>query len=120
MADKRTLAPTLPTAKHRSRLQIIADILDTIKGKDGAKKTHIMYQANLSYSLLCRYLDEVQGAGLAFTNAYSEYVITEKGRVFLAKFREYSERRRRVVEGFNSVQNDESTLESMCSPELSP
>jgi len=43
--------------KYRDRLQIIADMLSVVRG--GAKKTHIMYQANLSYTLLGRYLSEV-------------------------------------------------------------
>jgi len=38
--------------KYRDRLQIIADILSVVR--DGAKKTHVMYQANLSFTLLKR------------------------------------------------------------------
>lgn len=91
--------------KYRSRLQIIADILQIVK--DGSKKTRIMFQANLSYKLLKRYLNTVLGANLACLNDSSEYVITDKGKVFLEKFNEYSKR-------IDHVANDRMILESMC------
>jgi len=40
---------------HRSRIDIIANILHTAEG--GAKKTHIMYQCNLSFRQLHVYLN---------------------------------------------------------------
>jgi len=40
---------------HRSRIDIIANILQA--ANDGAKKTHIMYQCNLSFRQLHAYLD---------------------------------------------------------------
>jgi predicted transcriptional regulator len=40
--------------KNRSRLEIIGNILGV--AKYGAKKTHIMYRANLSYSQLQEYV----------------------------------------------------------------
>jgi hypothetical protein len=43
--------------KYRSRLKIVADMLSVASGDD-AKKTRIMYLANLSWDLLNRYLDE--------------------------------------------------------------
>ena len=49
-------------SRYRDRLQIIADIL--VIASRRARKTQIMYQANLSYRLLCRYLGEVLEAGL--------------------------------------------------------
>ena len=47
--------------KHRSRLQIVADILFVVR--DGAKKTQIMRRTNLSYKLLGRYPTDVIEAG---------------------------------------------------------
>ena len=42
--------------KHRSRLEILANILDVVNGNDGsAKRTQIMYQANLSFQVLQKY-----------------------------------------------------------------
>ncbi|MGQ9461394.1 MAG: winged helix-turn-helix domain-containing protein, partial [Candidatus Bathyarchaeaceae archaeon] len=35
--------------KYRGRLDIVADILSVVNNNDGARKTRIMYQANLSY-----------------------------------------------------------------------
>jgi len=42
---------------YGSRLDIIADMLRAVS--QGAKKTQIMYHANLSYKLLIKYLTEV-------------------------------------------------------------
>ena len=72
--------------KHRESLQIIADILSIVQ--NGVKKTHIMYQANLSYSLLCRYLDKVLEAGLVRKDL-TKYWITKKGQSFLTRYSNY-------------------------------
>jgi predicted transcriptional regulator len=40
--------------KRRDRHDIVAEILETAKG--GAKKTHIMYKAKLSYGQLSAYI----------------------------------------------------------------
>jgi len=101
-------------SKYRSRLQIIADIL-YIAGR-GAKKTRIMYQANLSYDLLKRYLTETIEAGLISTdNDEKLYVITRKGEVFLKRYEEYSERCTKIQEHFKNARKDETVLEGMCS-----
>ncbi len=94
-------------SKHRSRLQIIADMLYAT-GK-GSKKTHIMYGANLSYELTNRYLTDLLEGGLIEPKD-DEYVITEKGREFLKRFEEYSERRQELVEQINDVNNKKETL----------
>ena len=47
---------------YRDRLDIIADILNVVSRE--AKKTQIMYQANLSYKVLQRYLNEIVDASL--------------------------------------------------------
>ena len=44
---------------YRGKLDIIADILRVVSGN--AKKTQIMYQANLSYRVLQKYLAEIAG-----------------------------------------------------------
>ena len=67
--------------KYRDRLQIIADILSVVS--DGAKKTHVMYQANLSYTLLSRYLSEVLDAGLVSFGEEGYYRLTKSGRGWL-------------------------------------
>ena len=75
---------------YRDRLQIIADIL-TVVSKE-ARKTQIMYQANLSYRLLCRYLDEVTKTGLIVLQDTDRYILSEKGKEYLDKHEEYSKR----------------------------
>ena len=100
-------------SKYRSRLEIIADILDIVKG--GSKKTHIMFQANLSYKLLCRYLDEVLEAGLVrFDGSMSKrYYLTGKGEVFLERCREYFERKKEVQEKIALMAKEREFLEEM-------
>ena len=101
-------------SKYRSKLQIIADIL-VIAGK-GAKKTRIMYQANLSYNLLKRYLAETLEAGLVSIDKDKKlYITTQKGEVFLKKYEEYCERCTRLQEHVENARKDEMVLEKMCS-----
>jgi len=98
--------------KYRSKLQIIADIL--LVASKGAKKTWIMYQANLSYALLNRYLAEVMDAGLvSFVGSGDCYKITRKGEEFLDKFSEYFERRRQLEDQINDMNSEEMDLEKM-------
>jgi len=73
--------------KYRNRLEIIADILSIVE--DGARKTHIMYEANLSYSLLNKYLKTIVSAGLVTLDGNGVYQITDKGRLFLEKCDEF-------------------------------
>ena len=98
--------------KYRSKLRIIADIL--FVASKGAKKTWIMYQANLSYALLNRYLAEVMDAGLvSFVGSGDCYKITRKGEEFLDKFSEYFERRRQLEDQINDMNSEEMDLEKM-------
>jgi predicted transcriptional regulator len=98
---------------YRDRLQIVADILNIVNGR--AKKTRIMYQANLSYRLLCRYLSEVTDAGLVKSEADDYYVITAKGEMFLSRHGEYAKRCQSLEEHLNSVNDEKSALVKMCS-----
>jgi predicted transcriptional regulator len=101
-------------SKYRSKLQIIADIL--VVARKGAKKTRIMYQANLSYNLLKRYLTETLEAGLVSIDKDKKlYITTQKGEVFLKKYEEYCERCTRLREHFKNARKDEMVLEKMCS-----
>ncbi len=97
--------------KYRGRLQIIADILTVVK--DGAKKTRVMYQANLSYTLLTRYLGEVLEAGLVSYDEGDCYRLTSMGESFLGRFNEYSKRCDRVEEQLNNVKDAKTVLEGM-------
>ncbi len=99
--------------RYRDRLQIVADIL-AITSR-GAKKTRIMYQANLSYKLLCKYLDEVIVAGLVGCEDGDCYVLTVKGKEFLSRHEEYSKHCEGLEEHLNHVNNERDVLENMCS-----
>jgi predicted transcriptional regulator len=98
---------------YRNRLQIIADIL--LIASRRAKKTQIMYQANLSYRLLCRYLTEVLDAGLVSFENRDCYVLTAKGKEFLSRHEEYSKRCKGLEEHLNHVNHEKIVLEKMCS-----
>jgi predicted transcriptional regulator len=98
---------------YRRKLDIIADMLLVARG--GAKKTQIMYQANLSYRLLMKYLDEVKKAYLlSFERKRRCYVLTSKGREFLETYKEYSRRNRCVERSLNEVDDKRRVLEQMC------
>ncbi|NIR87762.1 transcriptional regulator [Candidatus Bathyarchaeota archaeon] len=100
--------------KYRSKLHIVADMLSVVSGNDGARKTRIMYLANLSWDLLNRYLDDLMGAGLLSFDSSGCYVLTSKGRVFLYRFSEYSKRCERVEERLNDLDKEKKDLENMC------
>ena len=100
-------------SKYRGRLQIIANILSVIR--DGAKKTHVMYQANLSYRLLSRYLTEVLDAGLVSFEKGESYVLTARGKEFLTRHEEYSKRCKSLEEHINQINHEKNALEKMCS-----
>jgi len=77
---------------HRSRLDIIADVLN--EAVEGAKKTRIMYKSNLSYRQLQTYLDFVLNSGLLTKSEsgsvgnFSLYKTTAKGKAFLRAYRD--------------------------------
>ena len=76
-------------------MRIFLDMLDAISRRGGkAKPTHILYGANLSHDRLKIYLafllekgfiDEVQEKGRTY------YVITDKGKRFMAEFEKMEE-----------------------------
>jgi predicted transcriptional regulator len=96
--------------KYRSRLQIIAEILEIVR--DGAKKTHIMYKANLSYKLLCRYLDECLGCGFVKPDK-AGYTVAPKGERFLRSFYAYVKRRDRANKELELMNEEKALLEKM-------
>ena len=67
---------------RRDRFKIIADMLQ--KAKNGAKKTRIMYQCNLSYHQTNEYLTHLLETGLLRMG--NSYHTTEKGLQFLQAF----------------------------------
>ena len=99
---------------YRRKLDIIADILNV--AMEGAKKTQIMYRANLSYKVFTKYLTEVMEACLLrFEHGKRCYVLTSKGREFLNRYKEYSRRNRHVERQLNDVEVKKKALEELCS-----
>lgn len=97
---------------YRGRLDIIADILNVASGN--AKKTQIMYQANLSYKVLQRYLAETIEAQLInFENEHNSYTLTAKGKDFLEAYERYSKTNKHVEKRINDVATKKKVLESL-------
>jgi predicted transcriptional regulator len=100
--------------KYRGRLQIIADILSVVNDNKGAKKTRIMYQANLSYKLLNQYLNYVIETGFVTFGTKDYCILTQKGKEFLTKFGEYRKTCEKVEVQLNHVEGQRVMLEKMC------
>jgi len=70
-------------SKHRSRLEVVLTVLSVVA--DGSDKpTHIMYSANMSWTLTQSILSQLVKQGLLEVRTASEssrrrYTITEKG-----------------------------------------
>jgi predicted transcriptional regulator len=98
---------------YRSRFDIIADMLNV--ANERAKKTQIMYQANLSYRLLQKYLADVRRSSLvAYERKGRCYVLTPKGREFLKSYKEYSKRAVYVEKHLAHFKLEEEVLEKLC------
>jgi predicted transcriptional regulator len=77
-----------------------------------------MYQANLSYKVLQRYLAEITEASLVnFEDEKHCYVLTAKGREFLSAYQEYSKTNKHVEKRLNDVRMKRNILETLCSRE---
>ena len=100
---------------YRNHLTIIANILNV--ASHSAKKTQIMYQANLSYSVLQRYLSEVSAASLInFDSQSQSFVLTQKGRKFLNTYKEYAKNSKHVEKRISEVSAKRKALEQLCLP----
>jgi len=98
---------------YRSMFDIIADMLNVVSGR--TKKTKIMYGANLSYTLLQKYLDDMRQAGLVIYERKGRcYLITDKGREFLEAYKEYSRRAVFVEKHLHYFKLEERVLEKLC------
>ena len=75
--------------KNRDRVSIVAAILEAATG--GANKTHIMFGANLSFSLLEKYLDVAVNSGF-IRPENSKYHLTERGHEYLNEYRHFERR----------------------------
>ena len=70
-------------SRKRTNLEVSADILKVAIG--GAKKSHIVYQANLNFAIIKEYLEHLARSGLltAPANGSKLYTTTDKGIAFV-------------------------------------
>lgn len=72
---------------RRNDLDICADILHVAKA--GAKKTQIVYQANLNFKIVKKYLSRLIDTGMLSTAQESRlYTTTNRGIEFLEQYTE--------------------------------
>ena len=68
---------------RRNDLDICADILRVTR--NGAKKTHIVYKANLNFSMIKGYLGRLIGKGL-LAHQGDHYTATDRGISWLSRY----------------------------------
>ena len=74
--------------KRRGKLEIIADILSV--ATEEAKKTEIVYKANLNFKRAGKYIPCLEKRGLMDGNGWG-FKTTEKGREFLRDYQKMKE-----------------------------
>ena len=100
--------------RHRENIDIVADILKT--ANEGNGKTKIMSKANLSYTLLCKYLDLTCGCDLLNNNGSRKYELTTKGSEFLNKYNSYIKKRNEITESIIDLNTKRQILEDLLEP----
>ena len=98
--------------KNRDSLEIVRDVLAVASAK--SKKTRIMYQANLSYRILEKYLSSLLESRLVECDDDAYYSITSRGKEFLQMYDEYIERCRSIGEEIGGAHKDRLSLENIC------
>ena len=82
-------------SKKRNRLEIIKDILEVIRNRNGKiKPTHILYKSNLSHQMMEEYLEELKSKEFILevkVGAGKSYLVTKKGMEYLDKYRMISD-----------------------------
>jgi predicted transcriptional regulator len=74
----------------RTSLEITAEILSFCKQPQ--TKTRVMYNTNLSWQMLQKYLSQLQSRGLLeIHHSVTKYTTTQKGLKFVKKWRELKE-----------------------------
>jgi len=99
--------------RNRNKLDIVRDMLAV--ASTGTKKTRIMYQANLNFVQVEKYLNTLLDGGLLMRdNGGTIYLTTEKGKEFLKSYADYLERCRRLVVEVDGTVKLRLVLEGMC------
>lgn len=98
---------------YRQRLDIIADVLRVVRRNPG--KTQILYQANLNYKILQRYLSDVLEASLvSFQEDDRHYILTDKGRQFLETYSDYTKKSKHVEKHLTAIKGKKAELNELC------
>jgi len=105
--------------KNRNKVEIAAQVLKV--AADGAKKTHIMYGANLSFDQLEKYLKLLLDKGLldGRSTERGNYSVTDRGRRYLLEFVQYESSREvfhektRVLRGYLELERLAEPVEYM-------
>ena len=100
------------TSKNRCSLDIAREVLSIASVR--ARKTKIMYGANLSFRQVEKYLSTLLRSGLLEHDADSGYLITKAGRRFLSLYEEYLERSKDLKHEVERNTKDRLKLENMC------
>ena len=98
-------------SKNRCRLDIVRDVLSIALVK--VRKTRIMYQANLSYVQLEKYLKVLLDGGLVECDGDSCYLITQKGREFLKTYANHLERCSQIRKEVEGTTRERQLLEDV-------
>jgi predicted transcriptional regulator len=72
---------------RRNDVDICADILKV--ARSGAKKTHLVYKANLNFNIVKKYLSRLSEQSL-IASQNGHYITTEAGMKFLDKYQEFT------------------------------
>ena len=74
---------------RRNDIDICADILRI--ARVGAKKTHLVYKANLNFEIVKKYLSRLSENRL-ISSENGQYITTEEGVKFLDNYQEFASR----------------------------
>ena len=78
---------------YRNSTQIICDLLVATRecGWEGIKTTALLSRSNLSHSRLKNFVSRLTSSGLMDVKFGKNYVITEKGIIFLEEYKKFYE-----------------------------
>jgi predicted transcriptional regulator len=97
--------------KNRDRLSLIGAILHA--SNEGATKTRIMLNANLSFKLLEKYLSTANRLGFLQQNQ-SHYTITLKGHEFLNEYKNLNQQHNAALKTLKELRHKRTLLENLC------
>ena len=104
--------PSRNKGSNRHTLDIVRDMLSA--ASVSVRKTRLMYQANLSFVQVEKYLHDLLEKGLLNHEGDSFYLVTRKGLEFLRLYDEYVKRCSVIMEQVDRSEKDRLFLERMC------